>query len=305
MPRGESRPRGGGYARYHRGMTLALEGVGFGFGGTPVLRGLTCAFPPGVVTAVVGPNGAGTSTLLRLLLGTLRPGAGWALHDGRDVASYAPRTRAAGVAYIPQRSEVAFAFSVREVVALGRYHAGRGGSEAAVGRALEAVGLADRAEAPYGTLSAGQQQRATVARALAQVDGRRAGARGTGGASPTPAILADEPVAAMDPAHALRTLDLLAGLAAEGFAVVVVLHDLALALRSATRAVVIGPSGTALAEGPVAEALTPATAGAAYGGAFRALADPATGRTLALLPVGPGVGFGAEAGPGSGRTLGA
>ena len=284
-------------------MTLALEGVGFGFGAAPVLRGLTCAFPPGVVTAVVGPNGAGKSTLLRLLLGTLRPGTGRALHDGRDVASYAPRARAAGVAYIPQRSEVAFAFSVREVVALGRYHAGRGGSEGAVERALEAVGLADRAGDPCGTLSAGQQQRVTVARALAQVEGRRAGTRGQGGSFPTPAILADEPVSAMDPAHALRTLDLLAGLAAEGFAVVVVLHDLALALRSATRAVVIGPSGTVLADGPVTETLTATAVGAAYGAAFRALTDPATGRILAPLPQGSAAIVGV--GPGSGRTLGA
>lgn len=158
------------------------------------------------------------------------------------------------MAYVPQRGEVAFAFTAREVVRLGRYAAGGGpGAD----EALAAVGLAERADEQYGELSAGQQQRVTVARALAQVWGRRESV-----------ILADEPVSAMDPAHALRTMDLLAAHARAGGTVVAVLHDLSLVLRYATGVVVLEEEGRV-----IARELTPAVLERAFGVGFRELRD--------------------------------
>lgn len=203
---------------------------------------------PGLVTAIVGPNGAGKSTLLRLMLGVLRPTAGSVMIDDHPVAQLPERDRARVIAYIPQRSSVAFAFRVRQVVAMGRYASG-GGEAEAVERALGLVGLTDRADDLIGELSAGQQQRATLARALAQLEAR-----------PGSTILADEPFSAMDPAHALEGAGILRGLARTGMSVVMVVHDLNLALRFADRALVLGEAGErgsrVVADGPVDDALS-------------------------------------------------
>lgn len=202
-----------------------------------------------MVTAIVGPNGAGKSTLLRLMLGVLRPTAGSVTIDDQPVAALTERARARFIAYIPQRSSVAFAFRVRQVVAMGRYASG-GGEGKAVERALQAVGLADRGDDLIGELSAGQQQRATLARALAQLEAR-----------PGAVVLADEPFSAMDPAHAIEGAGILRRLAQGGMSVVMVVHDLNLALRCADRAMVLGTpaerGSRVIADGPVEQALSP------------------------------------------------
>jgi len=265
-------------------MALAVQQVQFGFGARSVLRGVTCAFPAGTVTGIIGPNGAGKTTLLRLMLGVLEPAAGRVEWDGRDVTSVPRQERAAGLAYIPQRSSVAFPFSVREVVRLGRYMARRGENVAAVGAALERVDIADRADEPFGVLSAGQQQRVTVARALAQLG---VGIKGESrGGNPRPRVLlADEPVSAMDPSHSLATLDLFATLAAEGLCVVVVLHDLNMLLRYVQRVVVLTADGVVAAEGSTAEVVTPARLSQVFGVGFRSLVDPhEPSRVAALIP---------------------
>jgi len=238
-------------------MALAVQQVQFGFGARSVLRGVTCAFPAGTVTGIIGPNGAGKTTLLRLMLGVLEPAAGRVEWDGRDVTSVPRQERAAGLAYIPQRSSVAFPFSVREVVRLGRYMARRGENVAAVGAALERVDIADRADEPFGR-----------------------------GGNPRPRVLlADEPVSAMDPSHSLATLDLFATLAAEGLCVVVVLHDLNMLLRYVQRVVVLTADGVVAAEGSTAEVVTPARLSQVFGVGFRSLVDPhEPSRVAALIP---------------------
>lgn len=232
----------------------------------PVLRAVSMAAPAGAVTAVVGPNGAGKSTLLRLLLGLARPTSGRVLLEGADVTGIPHADRARRLGYIPQRGSVAFAFSVREVVRLGLYAAHSGGDGmASVDAALERVGLRDRADDPFGALSAGQQQRATIARVLAQLE-----------ASSGPrALLADEPVAALDPRHAVETMALLRGLARDGLAVVVVLHDLMLAARWADAAVLLSADGRVAAAGPPAEVLGPGTLPSVFGVEFERLTSGA------------------------------
>jgi ABC-type cobalamin/Fe3+-siderophores transport system ATPase subunit len=276
-------------------MGLTVRDLEFSFGERAVLRGLTAEFPDAAITALIGPNGAGKSTLLRLLLGVLTPAKGRVQKDGRALTDFSRHQRAATMAYVPQVSQVAFPFSVAEVVRMGRYAAGHGDDGAPVASALARVEIADRAHDLFGELSAGQQQRVTVARALAQLYDAAApqsalflGKRREGGEAPTAiskVLLADEPVSAMDPRHALRTMDLLAGLARDGLCVIAVLHDLGLVLRYAQRVLILGDDGRVAGEGPTAATLTPTLLSRVFGVGFRALADPQDpGRTAALLP---------------------
>jgi iron complex transport system ATP-binding protein len=259
---------------------LALKNVQFGYPRRPVLQGVSCEFPTGVVTAIIGPNGAGKSTLLRVMLGLLAPSAGEVTRDGKPVGAIAQGERARTMAYVPQNSQVAFPFSVAEVVRLGRYAAGEGDTGAIVRASLERLDLSDRAGDLFGQLSAGQQQRVTVARALAQLDG--AGRQGGHGSR---FLLADEPVSAMDPSHALRTMDVLRDLAAEGVGVAVVLHDLSLVLRNAPRVVVLTGEGRVAAAGETVAVLTPELLERVYGVRFRRLIDQQDpGKPGALLP---------------------
>jgi iron complex transport system ATP-binding protein len=260
-------------------VSLSAHNLSFAFGQRPVLRGITTDFPAGAVTAILGPNGAGKSTLLRLLLGVLSPHEGSIEIGGRPLASLTRHERAAAMAYVPQSSQVAFAFSVAEVVRLGRYAAGKGEDARSISAALTKLDIADRLDDSFGHLSAGQQQRVTVARALAQLDG----AGGSGGPK---VLLADEPVSAMDPSHTLRTMELFEQLAKQGLCVVVVLHDLSLVLRYAQRVVVLGAEGQIAGQGETAATLTPQLLSQVYGVDFRAIADPQSpARPAAMIPV--------------------
>src|SRR5262245_49033699 len=135
-------------------MPLEADKLSFSYrAGRPVLSGVTLTLEPGAITAVVGPNGAGKSTLLRLLLGLLRPTAGRVLLDGAPIQQIPARQRARALAYVPQRPSVAFAFTVREFVALGRYAAGGPDDPDAAAALLPRVDLADRADDPFPILS--------------------------------------------------------------------------------------------------------------------------------------------------------
>jgi iron complex transport system ATP-binding protein len=238
----------------HARPALAAEEVNFAFTpGRPVLDGVSAEVHPATITGVIGPNGAGKSTLLRVLGGLLRPQRGSVLLDGRDISQLPPRSLAPRLAYLAQRPAVAFAFTVRQVVRLGLY--ARRGAEtddaAIITHALETVDALDLIDRPFGALSVGQQQRITLARALAQLDIARARPE------TTPILLADEPASAMDPKHAAHTMSILRSLAQRGAAVVVVLHDLTLAARALDGVIALGPEGRVLAQGPTRETLTP------------------------------------------------
>jgi iron complex transport system ATP-binding protein len=256
-------------------MGLEVLAVDFAYTASrPVLREVSFALRPGTVTALVGPNGAGKSTLLRLMAGVRTPGAGRVTLDGVEIASIPRRSRAHRIAYLAQSPSVAFAYTVREFVRLGRYAAGSGGGDAAVARALARVDLSDRADDLFGALSAGQQQRAALARVLAQLDG----------APGSPVLLADEPVAAMDPRHALAAMTIFNEMAAAGGgAVAVVLHDLNLAARFCSDALVLDSRGRVAASGPAERTLTPGVLDPVFNVAFQTFGDPADPRRRAIL----------------------
>jgi iron complex transport system ATP-binding protein len=253
-----------------------LAGTDLVFGyrpGRPVLRGVGVRFEPGTVTAVLGPNGAGKSTLLRLLCGLIAPERGSVTLGGESVTGMRPARRARRMAYVPQRSSLAFAFTTRDYVSLGRFAATDPTGDRAVDAALVAADLAERGDESFETLSAGQQQRASLARAVVQLDGRADGV-----------LLLDEPFSALDPRHALRAVQMLRGLAGRGLTIAVVLHDFHMAALVADRVAVLSARGELAASGPTGQVLTPAVLDPVFEVRFETVS---TSGGVAPLVVGP------------------
>ncbi len=214
--------------------------------GEPLVEDAGFRLAPGELTMLIGPNGSGKTTLLRLALGLLKPDHGAAAIDGEDVRRLSPTARARRIAYLPQARPLAWPMPVRDVVALGRFaHGaapGRLAAEdlAAVERALERCRLTGFADRAADTLSGGELARVHLARALA---------------AETPLLVADEPVAALDPRYQHEVARLFAEAAHSGRGVLTVVHDLALAARYAERLIWM-KAGRIVADGGVAETMT-------------------------------------------------
>lgn len=251
-------------------MKLVAQSLCRAPGGTAIVADAGFTLAPGEVVALLGPNGAGKSTLLRLALGLIKPDAGTVTLNGKDARNLSAAERARAIAYLPQERPLAWPIRVRDVVALGRFaHGavpGRLGTAdaAAVEHALAACDLTHLADRPADTLSGGESARMHFARALA---------------GETPLLAADEPVAALDPRHQLRILDLIRTYADGGGGALVVLHDLALAARYADRLIWM-KQGRILADGPVRETLTVARIAETYGVRARILAGEGTVQVL-------------------------
>jgi iron complex transport system ATP-binding protein len=241
------------------GGVMVAENLRFAYHGGPwVLDGLSAAIDAGRVTALIGPNAVGKTTLLRLLMGQLTPAGGSVRLDGRLVHQLPPRRRAAWISYVPQRSSTSFAFTVEQVVAMGRYALPQ--DPAAVAQAMETADLLKVRHRIFRELSAGQQQRVLLARSLAQTAGEGR------------AVLLDEPGSAMDLYHVHRLMETLAALSRSGRAVLVVLHDLNLAARYAD-AVWLMHEGRLVASGSWQEVLRPSVLEPVYRVRLRPLAD--------------------------------
>ena len=251
---------------------LAAEEVSLTLGGRAVLDGVSATFRQGRVTALLGPNGAGKTTLLSCLAALRRPDIGRAMLDGVDVHALDRRERGRRVGLLPQAADVHWNVDVRTLVGLGRLpHRGRWGDgaadRAAIDRALAQTDMRDFADRGVERLSGGERGRALLARVLA---------------GEPEWLLADEPLASLDPRHQLDALSRLREVAAMGRGVVVVLHDLHLAGRIADDAVLMR-EGRVVAAGPADAVLTRAWIGKTYD------VDVEIGRTAAghsyILPV--------------------
>ena len=234
---------------------LALNQAVVQRGKRTVLDKLDLTLEAGELVALVGPNGSGKTTALRALLGLVPLSSGSATIGGHDVGGLDPEARARQVAYLPQARPMAWPLSVGDTVALGRFAYGATSSRldtedrSAIDRALLDCDLVALRNRPVTGLSGGELARVHMARALA---------------AKAPALLADEPTAALDPRHQWQVMQVLAGQAKAGGGVMVVVHDLALAAAFCSRIVLI-KDGQVLANGTPEKVLTPDNIGQAYG----------------------------------------
>ena len=221
---------------------LELRGIAAGYGGAPVLREISLTVPKGSLTALVGPNGCGKTTLLRAAARQLPLLAGDVWLDGRSIRVYGRTEFARKAAFMPQVRSVP-AISAGALVAHGRFpHLGfsrrlRPEDREAVQAAMEATGVADWAYRDLRELSGGERQRVYLAMALAQ---------------DADLILLDEPTTYLDPGRQFELLDLIASLPGRGKTVVMVLHDLSHALRYSTQLVLL-EQGRLIQQGPPEE----------------------------------------------------
>ncbi len=238
---------------------LRAENLSFEFASNPVLRDINLLIEPGEVVGLIGPNGAGKTTLLRTLAGLLTPSAGSVLLNDAPLDSISDRTRAKALAYLPQGAPAHWPLTVERVVELGRiphrfwWQALTANDQALIDRALALTDVSALRTRVVTELSGGERTRVMLARVLA--------------AEPA-LILADEPVASLDPFHQLRVMETLRGCAAgEGAAgtgaVLVVLHDLNLAARYCDRLIALD-DGAVICNGPVTDVLENPLLAAAY-----------------------------------------
>lgn len=224
-------------------------------GGREVLRGIRLEVRASQIVGIVGPNGAGKSTLLRALAGLIPPSKGDIELDGKPTSELDRRTLGRRVAYLSQDRVVHWPLTVRAVVALGRLpHRSPLASESrkdrdAIERAMVTMDVAGFAERPVTGLSGGEKARVLIARALAQ---------------DATFLIADEPTAGLDPAHALALIDHLTAISRDGHGIVIATHDLSMAARLCDTVHML-KAGEIIAEGRGQEVFTPESMAVGFG----------------------------------------
>ena len=236
-------------------MELTIESPYVVLGGRVVLDSIAADLAPGRVIAILGPNGAGKSTLLKAMAGLIVPQGGSILLGGRDVTRIDPRERGRLIGYLPQDAVVHWDVHAADIVALGRlpYHSPFAGPSPedfdAIVNAMQATDTTALGDRPIKQLSGGERARVLLARVLA-------------GAPQW--LLADEPLASLDPAHQIDMLDRLRDVARAGRGVAIVLHDLSHAARIADDVLLLD-AGRLVAYGPTLDTLTPAPIAQVFG----------------------------------------
>lgn len=262
---------------------LTIESICAGYNGKQILDGVTFSVPDGSVTALIGPNGSGKTTLIRAISGILPPASGSILYDGQDLSKKAVQERARLISVVPQFRTLPPAFTVYEVVALGRtpylnwFGITSGPDHEIVKNAMAQTNLTDLSDRNIIELSGGEQQRVLLARALAQQ---------------TPVLLMDEPTAHLDMQYQVSFLENVHHLAhpsqeqrAQGYeprAVLVAIHDLNLLTRYADQVALL-VNGRLVRLGSPEYVLQPDVLSQAYHLPLVTLQDPETGH-FAVLP---------------------
>ena len=240
--------------RYPRATRAAVDGISFDA-------------PRRQITAVVGPNGSGKSTLVRALIGRVATQSGELRIDGIATGSLDRRAVARSVAVVAQHEETVFPATVAEYIALGRFpHVGAWhriaeADRKAMERATSLTSVGELLDRRMDALSGGERQRVRLARALAQ------GGEG---------LVLDEPTAFLDVGHEMTVFELLASLAAEGQAVLLVSHQLNLVARFAQRIILLD-AGRVVAAGSPLDVMQPATLERVYSWPIVVTRDPLTG----------------------------
>jgi iron complex transport system ATP-binding protein len=234
---------------------LVVDNLTVKAGDTKLVDQASFALRQGEFVALLGPNGAGKTSLIRASIGLQPAQGGLSLLGSNPVQDLSPAERARQVAYLPQIRPLAWPNAVRDVVSLGRFSHGaalgrlKGIDAEAVDRALESCGLSKLARRRTDTLSGGELARVHCARAFA---------------AEAPLLIADEPIAALDPRQQFRILDLIRDYVDRGGGALVVLHDIQLAARYASRMIWM-KDGRVAADGSPEETLTVARMKDIYG----------------------------------------
>ncbi len=254
---------------------LGAEGVTVGYADRVVLDNLDVSIPTGVITTVIGPNGCGKSTLLRTLSRLLTPSRGTVLLDGHDIARLKTKDVAKRMGLLPQTPIAPEGLTVADLVARGRHphqswlRQWSSDDAGIVARSLEMTGVADLAHRPVDSLSGGQRQRVWISMTLAQG---------------TDLLLLDEPTTYLDLAHAIDVIDLVDDLHEGGCTIVMVLHDLNLAVRYSDNLIVM-KSGSIVAQGHPSEVITSDLLLDTFGLQAKVIDDPVSERPL-IVPIG-------------------
>jgi len=219
---------------------IRTEGITFGYTDRPVLRNIDLAITKGEVVTLLGPNGCGKSTLIKVMLGLLNPEKGRVFYNGKDINHIGPKSLARDIAYVPQIHKMPFPYAVIDVVLMGRiphkrffFRYSKEDMDIAY-NALERLSISHLAERPYTNISGGERQLTLIARALAQ------GAR---------TLIMDEPASGLDYGNQLRLLEQIIRLSREGYTFIKSTHFPEHALWVADRAIMIKDS-VILADGP-------------------------------------------------------
>ncbi len=242
-------------------MSLSASALSYGYREREIGRDIALDLAGGEVLALLGPNGHGKTTLLKTLLGLLPAKGGVLTLDGGRLASLSVGERARALAYVPQVHAGTFAFSVSEIVLMGRtarsslFAAPSAHDREMVSAMLQRLGIEHLAGRPYTEISGGERQLVMIARALAQ--------------EPRYVIL-DEPTASLDFGNQGKVMSQIRRLAGEGLGVLFTTHDPNQALRYADRALLLR-DGRALASGNAADLLTPERLAALYGVAIETI----------------------------------
>jgi iron complex transport system ATP-binding protein len=253
-------------------VTIALENLAASLGKRAVLAGISATLQPGTLVGVIGPNGAGKSTLVRAMLGLVPTALGAVKVDGQAISALSPRELSRKIGYLPQGHTLHWPLSVERLVALGRLpHLApmsriTAQDQAIVREAMDRADVTHLAGRTATELSGGERARVMLARALAVGAG---------------AIVADEPLASLDPGHQIDVMDLLSREARAGTLVVTVLHDLTMAARHCDRLLLID-GGRLMADGTPGDVLTHERMRVVYG--VTAQIDLA-GEAPAIVPV--------------------
>ena len=210
---------------------LNMEGISFSYREKPVLQDVDLEVCKGEIIGILGPNGCGKTTLLKLLNRNLKPQKGRVLMEGVDLEEVSKRKIARQIAVVPQSNEIRFAFTVRDIVSMGRmpflsqFQGESRDDMRIVEEAMEKTSIREFADRLISNMSGGERQRVIIARALAQRP---------------EVILLDEPTLHLDINHQFEVLDLVRRLSQEeGLTVVIVSHDLPMVVKYCDRMVLI------------------------------------------------------------------
>lgn len=236
-------------------MLLQLQNVSGGYGKGDIVKNVSCEAEKGEILCLAGPNGCGKTTLFRMLLGSLPLSGGRILIDGQDLSRLSPRELANRIAYIPQYHSPVFAYTVLDVVLMGRAsHFSAFDTPKAVDRdaafeALEKVNALGLANKKYTSLSGGQRQLTLIARAICQS---------------AKILVMDEPAANLDYANQQLLMDVVTDLAARGYCIIMSTHSPEHPASSGTR-VLMMKQGCVAAFGPPSQVITPENLEKVYG----------------------------------------